>query len=64
MLVMFVVMIAVMIVVMISLVGVEGEAVYERPVQPGRQGLAVSRGETNQSQENQLEQYFGVTQSL
>ena len=53
---MFVVMIAVMIVVMISLVGVEGEAVDEGPVQPGRQGLAVSRGQTNQSQENQLEQ--------
>ena len=53
---MFVVMIAVMIVVMISLVGVEGEAVGERPVQPGRQGLAVSRNQANQSQENQLQQ--------
>ena len=53
---MFVVMTLVMIVVMISLVGVEGEAVDEGPVQPGRQGLAVSRGQTNQSQENQLEQ--------
>ena len=42
--------------VMISLVGVEGEGVDEGPVQPGGQSLAVSRGQTKESQENQLEQ--------
>ena len=50
------VVILVMIVVMISLVGVEGEGVDEGPVQPGGQSLAVSRGQTKESQENQLEQ--------
>ena len=52
MFVMISVMISVMIAVVISLVSVEGKSVDEGLLQSWRQGLTVSRGKTNQSEEN------------